>query len=175
MIRILLALGTALAACTPSPQENAMRSLTPSSGTPADQAGTAATDGEGAGVPGPASRTIGKKDRAALGPVLEPVPVTENPLPSPRADSRVEAEGRRTLSTAVVRVGPDGRLTVQLRNGRTLMLRNVVLRAKDYCGVLDDPSGARYCGGYAEVVAARPGDAPPPEEPAVSASNPAQR
>jgi len=76
------------------------------------------------------------------------------------------------LSTAFVMVGPDGRLTVELRNGRVLVLRNVVMRPKDYCGVqvLGGPAGARYCGGYAEVAAARPGGATAPEErdPAVS-------
>jgi hypothetical protein len=56
-------------------------------------------------------------------------------------------------------VGPDGLLTVELRNGRVLVLRNVVMRRKDYCGVqvLGGPAGGQYCGGYAEVAAARPG------------------
>jgi hypothetical protein len=64
-------------------------------------------------------------------------------------------------------VGPDGRLTVQLRSGRVLVLRNVVMRRKDYCGeqVLGDRAGAQYCGGYSEVAAARPGGPPAPEEP----------
>ena len=66
------------------------------------------------------------------------------------------------MSTAFVRVGPDGHLTVELRNGRVLVLRNVVMRPKDYCGVqgLGGRGGARYCGDYAEVAAARPGGAP---------------
>jgi hypothetical protein len=58
-------------------------------------------------------------------------------------------------------VGPDGHLTVELRSGRVLVLRDVVMRSGDYCGVqvLGGPAGARYCGGYADVAAARPGGA----------------
>jgi hypothetical protein len=92
------------------------------------------------------------------------------------ADTPAEAEGRRTLSTAFVRVGPDGHLTVELRNGRVLVLRNVTMRPKDYCGeqVLGGRGGGRYCGGYAEVSAARPGGAPAPGEPDLAVSNPAE-
>lgn len=93
-----------------------------------------------------------------------PVPETaaENPSPAPRADSPAEAEGRRTLSTAFVRVGPDGHLTVELRDGRTLVLRDVVMCPKEYCGVqaLGGLAGKRFCGGYGEVAAARPGGMP---------------
>jgi hypothetical protein len=80
-------------------------------------------------------------------------------------DSPEEAEGRRTLSTAFVMVGPDGHLTVELRSGRVLVLREVTMRPKDYCGaqVLGGRAGSRYCGGYAEVAAARPGGAPAPD------------
>jgi hypothetical protein len=71
------------------------------------------------------------------------------------------------LSTAFVRVGPDGRLVVELRDGRVLVLRDVVMRAKDYCGVrvVGGKAGGQYCGGYAEVAAARPGAEPSPETP----------
>ena len=70
------------------------------------------------------------------------------------------AQGRRILSTAYVMVGPDGRLTVELRGGRVLLLRDVVMGPKDYCGVQvrGEKAGAKYCGGYAEVAAARAGD-----------------
>jgi hypothetical protein len=63
------------------------------------------------------------------------------------------------LSTAFVQVGPEGRLAVELRDGRLLVLRDVVMGAKDYCGVqvAGGQAGARYCGSYAEVAAARPG------------------
>lgn len=82
--------------------------------------------------------------------------------PAPLADSPAEAQGRRTLSTAFVRVGPDGHLTVELHNGHVLVLRDVVMRPRDYCGVqvAGDRARAKYCGGYAEVAAARPGGGP---------------
>lgn len=96
-----------------------------------------------------------------------PDPVPENPASAPRADSPAEAQGRRTLSTAFVRVGPDGHLTVELRNGSAMVLRDVVLRPRDFCGVqaLGDSAGARYCGGYGDIAAARPGGAPAPGAP----------
>jgi hypothetical protein len=106
--------------------------------------------------------------------------VMESPSPSPEtaaggsngagtkrdsADSPAEAEGRRILSTAFVRVGPDGRLAVELRDGRMLVLRDVVLRRGDYCGtqLLGGAPGTQYCGSYADVAAARPGSAPADE------------
>jgi len=68
------------------------------------------------------------------------------------------------LSTAFVRVGPDGHLTVELRDGRAMVLRDVVMGPRDYCGVqvLVGPAGKRYCGGYGDVAAARPGGGPNP-------------
>jgi hypothetical protein len=78
-----------------------------------------------------------------------------------------------------VQVGPDGRLVVELRDGRVLVLRDVAMRPKDYCGVqmLGGKAGGRYCGGYAEVAAARPGASPVPRqpEPAVESPRPAKR
>ena len=95
-----------------------------------------------------------------------PVPeaAAENPAPAPRADSPAEAQGRRTLSTAFVRVGPDGHLTVELHNGRAMVLRDVVMRPRDFCGVqvLGGSAGKRYCGGYGDIAAARPGGVPNP-------------
>ena len=134
MVRILLSFAAALAACTPSPQETAMHNPSPDPGTTAQGSSGAGSDGQAPGAP---------------------------TLP---ADSPAEAQGRRTLSTAFVMMGPDGHLTVELRNGRVLVLRDVTMRRKDYCGVqvLGGPAGARYCGGYAEVAAARPGGAPGP-------------
>ncbi len=78
------------------------------------------------------------------------------------------------MSTAFVRVGPDGHLTAELRDGRVLVLRDVVMRAQDFCGVqvLGGKPGARHCGGYADVVAARPGGAPAAGESVSAASNP---
>lgn len=113
---------------------------------------------------------------AAPGPIPQPVSAAENPTPAPAApqDSPAEALGRRTLSTAFVRMGPDGHLTVELRDGRVLVLRDVALRAEDYCGVqaLGGAAGVRHCGGYADIAAARPDGAPTPAEPDLAASNP---
>jgi hypothetical protein len=146
MIRILPPSLAALVACTPSPQETAMRN--PSL------------------VPVTAARESGGTHVEGQGP--EPAFAAEHPAPSPRADSPAEAEGRRTLSTAFVRVGPDGQLTVELRSGRALVLRNVVMRPRDYCGVqvLGGAAGTRYCGGYGDVAAARPGGVPTGPDPA---------
>lgn len=77
----------------------------------------------------------------------------------PLADTPAEAEGRRTLSTAFVRLGAGERLTVELRDGRTVVLRDVAMGPRDYCGVQvgEGAVGTRYCGGYGEIVAARTG------------------
>ncbi|HZF44522.1 MAG TPA: hypothetical protein VEZ48_14045 [Sphingomonadaceae bacterium] len=74
------------------------------------------------------------------------------------------------MSRAVVLMGPDGHLTVELRDGRVLVLRDVVVRPEDYCGVqvLGGAAKAKHCGGFAEIVAARPGGAPPPPDPAAT-------
>jgi hypothetical protein len=132
MARLLPTFAVALAACTPSPQETAMTNRTP------DEA------------PGQASSVLGSAgtDSAA-----------ENPGPDPLKDSPAEAQGRRILSTAFVRVGPDGQLRIELRDGSSMVLRDVVMGRKEYCGtqVAGAPKGKRYCGGYAEVSAARPG------------------
>ncbi len=99
---------------------------------------------------------------AACAPSLQKAAMTDpRPTSGPMTDSPAEALGRRTLSTAFVRIGPDGHLTVELRDGRVVVLRDVVMRAKDYCGVpvAGDAAGAKYCGGYADVAAARPGAA----------------
>ena len=96
--------------------------------------------------------------QAAQGPVPEPVSAAANPAPALHADSPAQARGRKTLSTAFVRVGPDGQLTVELTDGRVLVLRDVAMRRKDFCGV-HVAGGAPFCGSYAEVGAARPGGA----------------
>ena len=105
------------------------------------------------------------QERAAVGPSPGAVSAAENPLPPGSSDSPAEALGRRTLSTAFVQVGPDGALTVQLHDGRVLVLRDVIMRAKDYCGVqlFGSAAGKRHCGGYADVAAARPGGGPVPK------------
>ena len=131
MLRILLSISSMLAACTASPQKAAMTSSTH------------------------------VLEPAVMGLISEPEAVAKNAAPGPLADSPAEARGRLILSTAFVRVGPDGHLTVELHNGHVLALRDVVMRPKDYCGVhvAGDRAAARYCGGYAEVAGARPGGA----------------
>ena len=91
----------------------------------------------------------------------------DNSAPARGPDSPAEAEGRRTLSTAFVMVGPDGHLTVELRDGRFIVLRDVVMRPRDYCGVqvIGGSAGKKYCGGYGDVAAARPGGGPNPGAP----------
>lgn len=175
MIRILPSLAAALAACTSAPQETLVQS----------SSRNAATSSDGLSKPEYATETSGNasdrlgmvaqsQERAAVGPGVEPVSAAENPLSAPPADSPAAARGRRTLSTAFVRVGADGHLTVELHNGRALVLRDVAMRRKDYCGVqvLGVGAGARYCGKYAEVVAARPGGAPRPATPDLAPPNP---
>jgi len=141
-----------------------MQSPSPDRVTTGQGSSEAGSDDQASGAPNPTKQGAGDQERAALGPTPEPVSVTENPVPALAADSPAEAQGRRTLSTAFVMMGPDGHLTVELRSGPVLVLRNVVMRPRDYCGVqvLGGPAGARYCGGYAEVAAARPGGAPGP-------------
>lgn len=157
MVRLLLTSAAALAACTPSRQESAMHNQSPDPGIAA-QGSNAAGGGANRGQPSQKEPGAGDAGRAAMGPIPEPISVADHPLPPPAADSAAEAEGRRILSTAFVRVGAGGHLTVELRDGRVLVLREVLMRRKDYCGLLElaGSSGRHYCGGYAEVTAARP-------------------
>jgi len=139
---------------------------------------SARATGSGSEVPGtvskPAGSGAGGQDRAALGPSPEPISAAENLAPALPRDTPDAARGRRILSTAFVMLGPEGHLSVELRDGRPLMLRDVVLRRKDYCGVQvsGGQAGARYCGGYAEVAAARPGHAPARDAPGLAIPNP---
>ena len=77
------------------------------------------------------SQTPRSADKKVSSSVVAPKPAAKTGVP----DSPAEARGRRTLSTAFVQIGPDGYLTVELRGGHEVVLRNVVMRAKDYCGV----------------------------------------
>ena len=112
--------------------------------------------------------------QAIQGPIPEVVSAAGNPGHAMSDDLFAKAAGRRTLSTAFVRVGPDRHLTVELRDGRVLVLRDVVMRPRDYCGaqVQGGSPGKRYCGLYADIATARPGGAPVPDGslPAVSNS-----
>ena len=125
----------------------------------------------------PAPQRAGDQEGAALGPAAQPVSAEENPAPATLADSAAEAQGRRTLSTAFVRAGPDGLLTVKLHDGRSLILRNLVMHRKKYCGIQmrGDQTRAEYCGGYAEVADARPGGTPAPAPPDLAAPTPLGR
>lgn len=107
---------------------------------------------------------------AAQGPSTAPISDAENAVPAPPQNLDASALGRRTLTTAFVRVGPDGYLTVKLRDGRTLILRNIVMRPNDYCGrlIYAKLPGTKYCGSYADVAIASPG-APIDVDSAISA------
>jgi hypothetical protein len=133
---IILSLDLTLAACTPSPQKVVM----PDSSSTAQH-----------------SKAQGPEQPAAV--TIPPVTATTPTGAGPLTDTPAEALGRRTLSTAFVRIGPDGHLTVELLDGRVIVLRDVIMGPKDYCGVQVSGNSARnkYCGGYAEVAAARPG------------------
>jgi len=98
-------------------------------------------------------------EKAAMGSAPKPTAMTMTSPSDPLGDSPAEARGRLILSTAFVQAGPDRHLTVELRDGRVLALRDVVMRARDYCGVQATGDPARYCGGYSEVAGARPGGA----------------
>lgn len=154
MLRILLLSSAVFAGCTPSPQDIAMRrtDLDPAAPTGSNETGT------GRSAPGPIPAPVS----AAANPAPAPPPA---PAPTPAQDTPAEARGRRILSTAFVMAGPDGRLSVELHDGRVLVLRDVTMHARDYrgTGVAGLPPGARYRGGYADVAAARPGGAAAPE------------
>lgn len=144
MRRILLSLSAGVAACSPPPQEAAMHRPGP--------------------PPITSAAPVTTEDRAAQGPAIEPVSALAELAPGPMAktDTPAEAAGRRILSTAFVMIGPDRHLTVEQRGGGVIVLRDVVMRAADYCGVQvqGEVAGRPWCGDYADVMAARPGGVP---------------
>ena len=73
-------------------------------------------------------------------------------------------------------VGPGGHLTVELRDGRSIVLRDVIIRPADYCGVQvpGGPAGPRYCGRYGDIAAARPGGMPAPDAPNPASLSPVE-
>ena len=160
MLRNFLSIFAALAVYTLSPQDAAMRRSSPVLETIALSSGKARLDSP---APSSTGQDANDRDQAAQGPI--PVPVSAAGVPSRSipthtpVDLPAGAIGRRTLSTAFVRVGPDGHLTVELHDGRVLVLRDVVMRRKDYCGmqVLEGLKKTKYCGGYADIAAARAG------------------
>jgi hypothetical protein len=158
MLRILL-LSAVLEACTPSPQESTVRSREPVVETATRNRSHAMSTDPSASLPAMPKPSIGGDTQAALAPVPQPVSAAANPAPALLHDKPAEAVGRRTLSTAFVMVGADGLLTVELRDGRVLILRDVVMRPTRYDGVLVSgaAAGGRYRGAYADIAAARPG------------------
>lgn len=152
-----------------------MRSPSPISETSAEGPREADTQNPGSAARTPAGRVVGERVQAAGESLPQRPSPAADPALTARADSPDEAEGRRTLSTAFVRVGPDGYLTVELRDGQAMVLRNVVMGPREYCGQVLGASGkARYCGGYGEVSAARPGGGPNPGDPDPRTLNPVQ-
>ena len=143
-----------------------MRDSGSTSGALVQASGEAGREGRSSSAASSTQLGAADHDRAPSAPILQPESDAKNLAPGRRPDSPAEAEGRRTLSTAFVRVGPDGHLTVELRDGRALVLRDVIMRPRDYCGVqiVGGSSGAKFCGGYAEVAAARPGGGPALED-----------
>jgi len=127
-------------------------------------------------TPVTAARETSEIQTVGQGSIPEPEFAAATPAPAVRADSPAEAEGRRTLSTAFVRMSPGGHLTVELRTGQAVVLRDVVMRPRDYCGVqvLGGSAGRRYCGGYGDVAAARPGGAPALDEPSPGVLSPVE-
>jgi len=170
MLRIFLPVFAAFAACTPSPQDAVMHNSSLVPATAAPGLGNTFTNSQNPVVTRPDGRNVAAAAQAAQGPIPMPVSAAENPVSPKLADGPGEAQGRRVLSTAFVKTGPDGHLTVELRDGRILVLRNVVMRPKDYCGEV--PRGTKYCGGYADIAAARPGGLAAFVEAESAASNP---
>jgi hypothetical protein len=152
----------ALTACAPTPQNNVHAP------DPAERATIAAVTN---GTAGNAAVTA-----AASAPVSNPGPVAEKLYPGTSAtaseDADADAQGRRAVSTAFVRLGPGGHLLVTMRNGSELVLRDVTMEERALCGVpvaggrgerpdAGDRSdaGERQCHRYAGVAAARAVDA----------------
>lgn len=160
MLRNFLSIFAALAVYTLSPQDAAMRRSSPVLETIALSSGKARLDSP---APSSTGQDANDRDQAAQGPIPVPVSAAGGPSRSIPTHTPVDlpagAIGRRTLSSAFVRVGPDGHLTVELHDGRVLVLRDVVMRRKDYCGmqVLEGLQKTQYCGGYADIAAARAG------------------
>lgn len=157
MLRFLLPLSV-LAACTPSPRKVAMPSPS-SSPSPISET---VVQGSGEAIPT-------AKDQA--GPAGPASVAGKSAAPMALPDSPAAASGRRTLSTAFVRIGPDGYLTVERHDGHVLVLRDVTMQPRKYCGA--EASGTRYCSGYDEVAAARPGGGPAHDENAPTVGVPA--
>lgn len=95
---------------------------------------------------------------------LTTAPASAGPSGATVSSPTSQADGRRILSTAFVQIGPDGHLTVELRDGSTLVLRDVRMGPRDYCGTLVSVGrrADKFCGAYGDVAGARPGGGPRP-------------
>lgn len=153
MIRILAPCAVMLAICSPPASDTAMHRTQDQA--PAD-------------ILGHSKPSLGSQ----IGPGAQPVSAAASP--APLSDSPRVAQGRRTLSTAFVAAGPDRLIHVTLRDGRELVLRDVVMRRDYYCGaqVSGERTGKRHCGGYAEILAARTGGQPAIETPDLARTTP---
>lgn len=74
----------------------------------------------------------------------------------------IAARGRQIVSTAFVRLGPDGLMELETRDGRRMVLRGVTMTPHTVCGitVARGTTGKRRCIDYAQVTQARPADPP---------------
>ena len=176
MLRIFISCSWVLAGCTPSVHDAAMRKSSHVPPTTAQGSRPIISEGEGPAASSSTGQHADNRGHDAQGLIPEPICAAENfvaPVGRP-AELPADALGRRMLSAAFVRVGPDGHLTVELRSGRLLVLRNVVMRPKKYCGeyVIAGGGGEQYCGRYADVAMARAGGLPAHEELGRAISNP---
>lgn len=168
MLRAMLMVSGAITACTPSPKEVTMQTR-----DAAFQSNVQRENPE-ARSENPSNQDASNPSVAAQAPALEPVSAAENPAPIVPVDTPLSAKGRRVLSTAFVRLGPDGRLNVTLHDGQVLVLKNVVMRPTDYCGVWIRAGQPHvpFCGKYADVAVALPVDGMRPASDLSAAANP---
>ena len=156
-----------------------MRKSSPSSGTIVQSSNETGPKGQASANWTPAGHDSDDRANAAQGPLPEVVSAAENlalvPALTVPADLSADALGRRKLSTAFVRMGPNDYLTVELRNGHVLALRNVVMHPKKYCGaqVPDAPRTVNYCGLYSDIAAVQASVPGGFAEPGPVASSPA--
>ena len=102
---------------------------------------------------------------AQQGLTPEPVSAAANPHPltaaAPHKGTDAALQGRQIVSTAFVRLGPDGWMELETRNGRRTVLRGVTMEPRAVCGVtVAGRAGKRQCITYAQVTQARPADPP---------------
>jgi hypothetical protein len=113
----------------------------------------------------PAQAQDGRAGAAQQGPIPDPVSAAANPHPltaaGPHGGTNAAARGRRIVSTAFVRLGPDGLMQLETRDGRRLTLRGVTMEPRAVCGVtVAERAGKRQCINYTQVTQARPADPP---------------